>query len=113
MRQILPTLFALLLCANTLIVQQSPTLSQKVSRLLDVINENHLQPKKVDASFVGFLDSTFLQSLDPGELIFKESDVAQFKINAEALQNGLRMNSESYVDTVSAVWMKRASKFLL
>lgn len=70
---------------------------------MDVINENHIQPKKIDTEFIDFLNSTFLNSLDPDELVFNESDLTLFETLSQSLVQGLRMNSASYVDTISEV----------
>ena len=84
MKQIITTLFSLFVCI-VVIAQDSPTLSQKVTRLMDVINENHIQPKKIDTEFVDFLNSTFLNYLDPDELVFNESDLTLFETLSQSL----------------------------
>ena len=52
---------------------------------MDVINENHIQPKKIDTEFVDFLNSTFLNYLDPDELVFNESDLTLFETLSQSL----------------------------
>lgn len=83
---------------------QVPDLTKRLTRMMDVINEYHIRPKPVDVEFVSYTHQTFLESIDPEQLILTAEDVRRMERCSESLVDALRQNANAYVDSVYLIW---------
>jgi len=104
-KHVLVLILAIVHCSH-ISAQTEPNLSSKVTQLLEVINEQHIQPEKIDDAFIDHAHHLFLDVLDGDRLFFSSEDLVQMESYAEPLVGAIRMNAQSYLDSIYSIWTK-------
>ena len=104
-KYVLVLILAILYCSH-ISAQTEPNLSSKVTQLLEVINEQHIQPEKIDDAFIDHAHHLFIDVLDADRLFFSSEDLVQMESYAEPLVGAIRMNAQSYLDSIYSIWIQ-------
>jgi carboxyl-terminal processing protease len=111
------TVFGFLLCSfQQVYAQDHDNYSLKISRLLDVVYDNHIQPRAADEAFVADLQQSFLDAIDPLEIFLSIEDQHQINGFSTQLELGIRSNGAAFVDSSFVLWklgVKRAEETYL
>lgn len=102
-KQVLVLVFVIV-NGSQLSAQTEPNLSSKISQLLEIVNEQHIQPEDIDDAFVAHMHKAFVDVLDADQIVFSSEDLDHIQSYAAPLSKGIRMQVQAYLDSVYVIW---------
>lgn len=106
-------LFTFLILSCKLFAYTDEELGQEIKLLLTRIQERHVNPRTIDASFALSVHENFLEYLDPNKLFFSKEDELTLEASLPNLLTDLKEGNITYFKTVRELFQLRLQAFKL